>query len=46
MKQSSRRSYLVSEINRLSNEGVAISKIAKMLNIDYKLAKRLKTISE
>jgi len=33
--------YRRSEVKRLLHEGLSISKISKMLDIDYKLAKRL-----
>ncbi len=39
---TSKRAYCLSEIKRLTVEGVAISKIAKLLGLEYKLATRLK----
>ncbi|MEZ8188207.1 hypothetical protein ACED29_20575 [Shewanella sp. 5S214] len=38
------RKYRVTEIKRLSGQGVSISKIAKMLGIPYSLAKSLSTL--
>ncbi len=46
MKQESRRRYLTAEIKRLSSFGMSISKIAKELGIEYKLATRLKDLGE
>lgn len=38
------RNFRIAEIARLTQEGLAISKIAKLLDIDYKLACRLKSL--
>ena len=38
------RNYRLSEIKRLLSEGVALSKIAKMLGISYQLAATYKTL--
>jgi len=38
------QNYRKAEIKRLLIEGVKLSKIAKMLEIDYELAKRLSTM--
>ena len=43
-KTKATQKYRVAEIRRLSSEGLSISKIAKMLGIEYKLATRLKTL--
>ena len=43
-RSAAEQNYRVAEIKRLLAEGVAISKIAKMLGIKYQLAKTLATM--
>lgn len=45
-KYNARRAYLTAEIKRLSALGWSISKIAKHLNIEYKLALRLRDLGQ
>lgn len=43
-RAASEQNFRVAEIKRLLGEGVSISKIAKMLEIKYQLAKTLATL--
>ena len=44
-RAAAEQNYRVKEISRLLNEGVSLSKVAKLLDIPYSLAKTLKTLS-
>lgn len=43
--QQAKRNYVIAEIKRLTQTGIAISKIAKLLDIEYKLACRLQDLA-
>ena len=43
--QQAKRNYVIAEIKRLTQAGIAISKIAKLLDIEYKLACRLQDLA-